>query len=62
MKYGELEKRLKKAGCYFLRNGNRHPIWFSPKTGKIFALSHHKSQEVKKGLLHSILKSAGLKQ
>lgn len=34
MKYSELEKKLRKGGCYFLRNGKRHPIWESPITGK----------------------------
>lgn len=59
MKYSELEKRLKSKGCYFIRNGKRHPIWFSPITGKRFTMSHHKSQEVKKDTLNSILKAAG---
>ena len=61
MKYSELEKRVKKAGCFWYRNGSRHPIWYSPKTKKYFQLSHHKSQEVKKGTLNKILKDAGLK-
>ena len=62
MKYRELEKILKKAGCYNtgkLLNG--HPKWYSPKTGKAFKMSHHGSEEVKNGTLNSILKDAGLK-
>ena len=61
MKYSELEKKLKKNGCSLSRIGKKHPIWFSPITNKIFAMSHHKSQEVKKGTLRSILKDAGVK-
>jgi len=61
MKYSELEKKLKKNGCYLKRNGKRHPIWFSPKTNKPFAMSYHKTEEVKKGTLNSILKDAGFK-
>jgi hypothetical protein len=38
VKYSEIEKKVKKAGCYFVRNGKKHPIWFSPITGKEFQL------------------------
>ncbi len=61
MKYSELEKKLKKAGCYYVRDGKKHPIWFSPITGLAFQLSHHKSEEVKFGTLKSIGKDAGVK-
>lgn len=61
MKYNELEKKLKAAGCYWVRDGKRHPIWCSPKTNKEFPLSYHKSEEVAKGTLNQILKDAGLK-
>ena len=62
MKYAELHRKLKKAGCFptgGTRNG--HPEWFSPITGKKFATSHHDQQEVKRGTLHSILRDAGVK-
>lgn len=61
MKYKELEKILKKSGCYPYRNGGNHPIWKSPITGKLFEMSNHGSQEVKRGTLNSILKSSGVK-
>lgn len=61
MKYTELERKLKKAGCYFLQNGKRHPIWFSPITGLKFELSYHASEEVKQGTLKSISKISGVK-
>ena len=61
MKYSELEKKLKKQGCYFVENGKNHPLWYSPLTKKEFRMSYHKSEEVKKGTLNSILKDAGLK-
>lgn len=60
MKYSELEKKLRKAGCYPIGN-NDHPIWYSPITGKRFQTGHHKSEEVKKGTLEKILKMAGIK-
>ena len=61
MKYSELEKRLKKAGCYLIDSEGRHPSWYSPITGRYFQTSHHKSEEVKIGTLISILKDAGIK-
>ena len=60
MKYSELEKLLTKHGCYWVKDAS-HPIWFSPTTEKYFRMSHHKSEEVKKGTLGSILKDAGVK-
>lgn len=61
MKYSELERKLKKEGCYEEGEMNGHPLWYSPKTGKYFKMSSHKSQEVAKGTLQSILKDSGLK-
>lgn len=62
MKYSELERKLKKIKCYPTGDSiDGHPEWYSPKTGKYFKMSHHQSQEVKKGTLQSILKDSGLK-
>lgn len=60
MKYSELEKKLKKAGCYVVGNNN-HPIWFSPITRKLFQTGHHKSQEVSRGTLKKIRNDSGVK-
>jgi len=61
MKYRELEKALAKIGCY---NTGRvqagHPLWFSPKTGNTFQLSHHGKEEVATGTLKKIKRMAGL--
>lgn len=62
MKYNELHRLLKKHGCY--DTGKElfgHPAWFSPKTGRYFATSHHGKAEVKPKTLNKILKDAGLK-
>ncbi|MCD8385351.1 MAG: type II toxin-antitoxin system HicA family toxin [Bacteroidales bacterium] len=62
MKYKELERLLKKHGCYSLdEQQSGHPKWYSPTTGKIFTLSNHRSQEVASGTLRSILRDAGIK-
>ncbi|MBO5216796.1 MAG: type II toxin-antitoxin system HicA family toxin [Alistipes sp.] len=62
MKYSELMRKLKKAGCYDTgREISGHPAWYSPITKKYFAVSHHGNQEVAKGTLKNILEAAGLK-
>lgn len=61
MKYNELERKLKKIGCY--NTGKQmagHPIWYSPITGKYFQLSNHGKEEVARGTLRSILIASGL--
>lgn len=60
MKTQELLKLLKKNKCELLRNGSRHDIWYSPKSGKQFAVPRHKA-EIAPGTLNNILKDAGLK-
>ena len=62
MKYSELEKKLKKAGCY--ESGatmGGHPLWYSPMTDKYIKMSHHKNHEVATGTLKSIIKDSGVK-
>jgi predicted RNA binding protein YcfA (HicA-like mRNA interferase family) len=61
VKYSEVERKLSKAGCYFVRQGKKHPIWYSPITDKEFQTSNHKSEEVKFGTLKSISRDSGVK-
>ena len=62
MKYTELEKRLRKAGCFDTgEQANGHPLWYSPITAIVFRMSNHRSEEVAPGTLNKILKVAGLK-
>ncbi len=61
MKYSELHRLLRKAGCYPVGEG-RHQKWYSPITGIVFPTSHHESEEVKYGTLQKILKVSGLKK
>lgn len=50
--YPELERRLRKAGCRFVRSGKgSHEIWF-----KTFAVPRTKSRH----MANQILKDAGL--
>ena len=62
MKYAELEKKLRRAGCFDTgEQANGHPIWHSPITNTDFRMSNHRSEEIATGTLNSILKAAGLK-
>lgn len=61
MKYAELEKRLLKAGCFPTgKQQAGHPLWYSPKTGKTFQTSNHKSREVASGTLRKIMRDSGI--
>ena len=61
MKYNELHKLLKRAGCYDTgKTMGGHPLWYSPKTEKYFKTSHHGSEEVPRGTLKSIKRDAGV--
>lgn len=60
MTFGELKRKLKKLGCYKLREGTRHEMWFSPITGKQFPIGRHDTQEVASGTLNSIKRDSGL--
>lgn len=61
MNYKELERKLKKAGCYYIDDGTNHANWYSPKTGLRFQVPRHGRQEVPTGTCNRILKDAGLK-
>nr|DAL40655.1 MAG TPA_asm: hypothetical protein [Caudoviricetes sp.] len=56
MKKSELEKRLRRAGCFLLKSGSRHDMWKNPKTGKIDWVPRH-SGEMPVGTVNSILKN-----
>lgn len=61
MKTSEITKLLNKAGCYVVRHGSRHDLWFSPITGLIFQTSYHESEEAKTGTMKKISKLSGVK-
>lgn len=61
MKGSELVKLIKKTGCYKVREGANHEIWYSPITGKTFTVPRHYSHEIKTKTANSILEDAGVK-
>ena len=61
MKYNELHKKLRKAGCYpTVEEIAGHPEWYSPKTGNYFPTSHHGSKEVAPKTLKNIIRDSGI--
>lgn len=60
MKYSELERLLRRIGCYDTgKQQNGHPLWYSPITGCWFKMSNHHSEEIKFGTFQRILKRSG---
>lgn len=48
------------CGCYVKRHGSNHDIWYSPITGKTFAIPRHGSQQLAKGLERKAREVLGL--
>lgn len=57
MKRRELEKRLRRAGCFLKREGGSHSLWTNPQTGVVEAVPRH--AEIKEPLAQRILKRLG---
>ena len=47
MKYSELERKLRNAGCTESRSGENHPIGYSSITEHDFPAAHLNGEEVK---------------
>ena len=45
MRTGELKKKLRKAGCYKIREGGNHEIWYSPKTETAFSVGRNRNRK-----------------
>lgn len=61
MTYSELKRFLKKNGCYFIREGGNHEIWYSPITQTQFPVGRHNTEEVRKRTLQAIKIQSGIK-
>lgn len=62
MKINELRRLLTDKGCYLLKEGANHEIWYNPKSEKKFQIPRHGSKEIADGTYHNILKQAGIKK
>jgi predicted RNA binding protein YcfA (HicA-like mRNA interferase family) len=58
MKRRDLEKRLRRAGCYLKREGRSHALWTNPRTGAVEAVPRH--SEVKELTAWKILEGLGV--
>jgi mRNA interferase HicA len=59
MKRTKLIKHLTKCGCYLLREGGNHSIFFNPKSEKISTVPRHK--EIKQFIAEKICKDLEIK-
>ena len=41
MKRGDLERHLRRHGCYLKREGSSHSLWANPATGAVEAVPRH---------------------
>ncbi|TVS20587.1 MAG: type II toxin-antitoxin system HicA family toxin [Planctomycetaceae bacterium] len=57
MKRTELERRLRRAGCFLKREGRSHSIWINPQSGIVETIPRH--AEVKEPLARKILRNLG---
>ena len=46
MKYNELYRKLRKAGCFLLHHGAGHDKWMNPGNGKSTWVGRHGTEEV----------------
>lgn len=60
MKVSEMKQLLRKNGCFLIRDGGNHEVWYSPATNRKFAVPRHNTQDVPTGTYRSIMKAAGL--
>lgn len=61
MRVNEVKEMLRENDCEFYREGSRHEIWISHRTGKKFQIPRHGAKDVPPGTLKSIKQSAGIK-
>lgn len=57
MKRRDLERRLRRAGCYLKREGASHSLWINPLSGVTEAVPRH--SEIKEPLARKILRNLG---
>lgn len=59
MNWNELRKIAEKKGFVFVKHGKKHDLYMNPETKQTLMIEQHWSQEVRKGLAHSIMKVLG---
>jgi len=61
LRYREVERKLKKLGCYEVepRTGGSHRKWINPETGHGAAFPDWGSKDLKNGTLRGAIKQLG---
>jgi predicted RNA binding protein YcfA (HicA-like mRNA interferase family) len=62
LKYREVEKKLKKLGCFEIgtKTGGSHRKWINPESGLCAAIPDWGSKDLKNGTLRGAIKQLGL--
>jgi hypothetical protein len=60
MKYNQLKAELISAGCFLVRQGANHEMWYSPITGKYFPFPRHGGKEIPMPTEKAIRKQSGV--
>ena len=61
MTWGEVERKLRKAGCKFVGQDKKHAVYYSPMTGKESQIPRHSSKEAATGTVEKVFKRMGVK-
>ena len=61
MKVNELIRKLKAAGCRYVKPGGNHDWWWSPITERMFQVPRHATQDIGINLLKDIERQSGVK-
>jgi len=63
VRYSELTRKLRRLGIEFRRQARgSHEVWWDPKRGLYTLIPYHRSREIKKKTLATILRDLGLKE
>lgn len=60
MRYNELYRKLRRAGCRLLQHGARHDKWLNTHNGLMTWVPRHGTEEVPIGTLKTIYQELGL--
>jgi predicted RNA binding protein YcfA (HicA-like mRNA interferase family) len=63
VRYSELTRKLRRLGIEFRRQARgSHEVWWDPRRELYTLIPYHRSREIKKKTLATILKDLGLKE
>ncbi len=61
MRYKDIAKRLRKFGCYEVRQGKgSHRVWYNPETGQVTTIPDWGSKDLRVGTVRAIIRDLGI--